>query len=253
MNKLGRPLDGELWITQNYHANSSNRAVDISAAQDRPVYALADGDMTTATPTGNSYCVQSIDGSDIRAFYVHTYKWLPVGTHVKKGQVICYIAPKTLNGGFPTHLHLGTDLNHNLMDYMDRSIVFRTGYSDIRADWFNGADLNWNLFKDLEYKTTPPEALEIEKLRNDINILNGQLTKITADYTASQAALKESVDLLGTSNKLLKEEQKKNTRLSEELEAKKIDLELAVDKLNKMKKRRFEWVVNVLDKLFPRK
>lgn len=252
--KFTSPLDGELWITQNYHQNSSNRAIDISAVQDRPVRAIADGKITTATPTGNSYCVQSVDGSDIRIFYVHTYKWLAVGTVVKKGDIICYIAPKSLNGGFPTHLHLGTGLNHNLMDYMDRSIIFRTGYSDIRADWFNGADLKWSLFQDLQYgNITPPVDPEIEKLRNDISILNGQLTKVTADYTASQMALKESVDLLGVSNKELKEEREKNTRLSEELEAKRIDLEDAIAQLRDYKNGRFAWLIDLLEKWFPRK
>lgn len=157
MSKLGKPLDGDLWITQNYHVNSSNRAIDISAVQDRPVYALANGKITIATPNGNSYCCQSIDNSNITLFYVHTYKWLPAGTQVKKGDIICYIAPKTLNGGFPTHLHLGTDLEHCLMDYMDRSLPFRTGYSDIKADWFNeDGSLNWNLFKDYDYENTIP-------------------------------------------------------------------------------------------------
>ena len=156
--KFGKPLDGDLWITQNYHVNSSNRAIDISAIQDKPVYAIADGKITITTPNGNSYCCQSVDNSNISLFYVHTYKWLPVGTIVKQGDIICYIAPKTLNGGFPTHLHLGTDLEHCLMDYMDRSLPFRTGYSDIKVDWFNSdGTLNWSLFKDLDYENSTPK------------------------------------------------------------------------------------------------
>lgn len=155
MSKFKSPFDNELWVTQNYHTNSSNRAIDISAIVDTPVHAIASGKITYRSSGAGSYCIQTIDDSDIKIYYVHTYKWLTIGTHVNQGDIICYIAPTSLNGGFPTHLHLGTDLNHNLMDYMDRNIVFRTKYSDIKADWFNSdGSLNWSLFKDLNYDNT---------------------------------------------------------------------------------------------------
>jgi len=259
--KFSNPLNGELWITQNYHTNSSNRAIDISAVQDRPVCAIADGKITTATPTGNSYCVQSVDDSDIRIFYVHTYKWLPVGTAVKKGQVICYIAPKSLNGNFPTHLHCGTDLNHNLMDYMDRSIVFRTGYSDIRADWFNGADLNWNLFQDLQYGIiTPPNAPELQKLQEQVNTLQGKLDELAGQLVGLQGQLKAKVEELAKEKEL---NQENSTELSElqkrydilNVEKNRIENERdeAVKELSEYKGGRFVWLVDFLENLFPKK
>lgn len=121
-----------------------------------------------------------------------------------------------------------------------------------RANEIVKNNLSTNPLQD-DIVTTPPVDPEIEKLRNDINILNGQLIKVTADYTASQAALKESVGLLGESNKLLKEEQEKNTRLSEELEAKKVDLEDAISQLRDYKNGRFVWLIDLLEKWFPRK
>lgn len=216
--KFTSPLDGELWITQNYHQNSSNRAIDISAVQDRPVKAIANGKITTATPSGNSYCVQSVDGSDIKIFYVHTYKWLPVGSQVKQGDIICYIAPKSLNGGFPTHLHLGTDLNHNIMDYMDRSIIFRTGYTDIRTDWFNGVDLNWSLFSNLQYGTqTPPEVLEMQKLQEQVNTLQSKLDELTGQLVASQGQVKVMSKTIDEQDTKIENLEQTNKALMEEV------------------------------------
>jgi hypothetical protein len=162
-NKFGSPLErNELWITQNYHVNSSNRAIDISANANENVLALADGAINKHYTNLGSYCTFNVNGCPIRIFDVHTYDWIPSGTPVKKGDKIAKIAPTSLNGGHATHIHLGTDLSHNLMDYMDRNIVFKTSYQDIADDWFNGkknSPINWNLFPDLDYITGKPVVL----------------------------------------------------------------------------------------------
>jgi hypothetical protein len=153
------------------------------------VYAIAPGKITTATPAANSYCVQTVDDSTIKLFYVHTYKWLPVGTRVSVGDIICYIAPKSLNGGFPTHLHLGTDLNHYLMNYLSHDIRIGTGYADIRAEWFTSdGTFNWSLFKDWDYRTDAPEITLLPvgtklvfsdnmNLRNELNVVIDTISK----------------------------------------------------------------------------
>lgn len=152
MAKFGRPLK-ELVITQTYHTGSNNTAVDFSAKTDEPVYAIADGRISFRSSKLGSYCVQEIDNSPIKVYYTHTYKWLEVGTRVKKGDIICYIAPTSLNGGHPTHLHLGLTVGYYLMDYMDRSLIFKTNYQSIKDIWFKGNNLNWSLFKDLSYNS----------------------------------------------------------------------------------------------------
>lgn len=154
MAKLKRPLLGEIWITQTYHTASNNTAVDFSAVAETPVYAVADGVVTYRSSGAGSYCIQTLDNSDLKVYYVHTYKWVAANTRVMAGQIICYVAPTSLNGGYPTHLHLGLQTGKYLMDYMDRGIAFRTKYADIKAIWFIGENLDWSKFKDLNYDNT---------------------------------------------------------------------------------------------------
>lgn len=151
MSKFISPLGKELWITQTYHAGGNNTAIDLSASTDTPVYALADGIVTYRSSGAGSYCIQTVTDSILKIYYVHTYKWVNANTFVKKGAVICYIAPTSLNGGYPTHLHLGLQAGKEIMNYFDRSIVFRTKYQDIKNIWFNGEVLDWSKFKDLSY------------------------------------------------------------------------------------------------------
>lgn len=151
MAKFTSPLGNELWITQTYHTGGNNTAIDLSANADVPVYALADGIVTYRSSGAGSYCIQTVTDSILKIYYVHTYKWVGANTFVKKGEVICYIAPTSLNGGYPTHLHLGLQTGKEIMDYFDRSIVFRTKYADIKKEWFIGENINWALFKDLSH------------------------------------------------------------------------------------------------------
>lgn len=151
MAKFTSPLGNELWITQTYHTGGNNTAIDLSANADVPVYALADGIVTYRSSGAGSYCIQTVSDSTLKIYYIHTYKWVNANTFVKKGDVICYIAPTSLNGGYPTHLHLGLQTGKEIMDYFDRSIIFRTKYQAIKDIWFKGEDLDWSKFRDLSY------------------------------------------------------------------------------------------------------
>lgn len=153
MGKFRSPFNigSELWITQTYHTGGNNTAIDLSASTNTPVYALADGIVTYRSSGAGSYCIQTVKDSDIKIYYVHTYKWVNANTFVNKGDIICYIAPTSLNGGYPTHLHLGLQAGKEIMDYFDRSIIFRTKYQDIKNIWFKGEDLDWSKFRDLSY------------------------------------------------------------------------------------------------------
>lgn len=175
--KFSNPFGkGEVWISQTYHTNTSNRAVDFgNLVAGSPVYAIADGTISATSTGGGSYCVLSVKDTTFKIFYVHTYKWLAKGTVVKKGQKICEIAPTSLTG-YPVHLHLGIGIYQlkfrNLMDYFDRGIVFRTKYADIKKSWFNNTEnLNWSLFKDLDYLPDPvvpvPDPCDSIKKENE--------------------------------------------------------------------------------------
>lgn len=157
MGKFGNPYGGskQVWITQTYHG-ASNTAIDCYGYRyqaNLPVYAIADGTIIGTNPNGGSYCYQSVEGSELKVWYVHTHNWLKAGTKVTKGQKICEIAPKSKNGGYAEHLHLGlTPKGTYIMDYFDRSIPFRTKYADIKASWFKSdGTLNWSKFRDLTY------------------------------------------------------------------------------------------------------
>lgn len=160
MAKLRSPFStNTLLVTQTYHTQSNNTAVDFSAVADTPVYAVADGTVTYRSSGLGSYCIQHLDNSDLMVYYVHTYKWVGVNTHVKKGQIIARVAPTSVNGGHPTHLHLGLQVGRYLMDYMDRSLDIRAGFAwgsanniAIRNAWFNGGSVfDWSKHKDLSY------------------------------------------------------------------------------------------------------
>jgi hypothetical protein len=157
MAKFGNPLGNksEVYITQTLHG-SSNTAIDLYGAKYIPnlsVFAIADGTILGTSPNSGSFCYQSVNNSDLKVWYVHTHNWLAKGTKVKKGQKICEIAPTSKNGGFPIHLHLGlTPKGLNIMNYFDRSIPFRTAYSDIFKSWFaSSGDIDWRHFQDLSY------------------------------------------------------------------------------------------------------
>ena len=217
--KFSNPFKtGTLWISQTYHQNTSNKAVDFgSVSVGKSVYAIADGTITTVSSTSGSYCVLTVKDSPIKIFYVHCYKFIKKGSVVKNGDKIAEIAPTSVTG-YPVHLHLGLNLGYNLMDYMDRNIVFATRYADIMKSWFTSSEkINWALFKDLSYITNkpeapviPPEQTECEKrvvrLEGELKeskatteSLGGQLERLMAEFnTLNESAVesKKEFDIL---------------------------------------------------------
>ena len=218
--KFSNPFKtGTLWISQTYHQNTSNKAVDFGGVSvGKSVYAIADGTITTVSSTSGSYCVLTVKDSPIKIFYVHCYKFIKKGSVVKAGDKIAEIAPTSVNGGYAVHFHLGLNLGYNLMDYMDRNIKFATKYADIMKSWFLSSEkINWALFKDLSYITNkpeapamPPEQTECEKqvirLEGELKeskaiteSLGGQLERLMAEFnTLSESAIesKKEFDIL---------------------------------------------------------
>jgi len=218
--KFSNPFKtGTLWISQTYHQNTSNKAVDFgSVSVGKSVYAIADGTITTVSSTSGSYCVLTVKDSPIKIFYVHCYNFIKKGSVVKAGDKIAEIAPTSVNGGYPVHFHLGLNLGYNLMDYMDRNITFATKYADIMKSWFlSSQKINWALHKDLSYITNkpeapviPPEQTECEKrvvrLEGELKeskatteSLGGQLERLMAEFnTLSESAIesKKEFDIL---------------------------------------------------------
>jgi len=160
---------GAIWISQTYHAGSKNIAVDMVGALIlnpwSKLYAVADGKVKTITGILGGYLALDIDNSNIRALYVHGDRWVvKVGQHVKRGQHIGYIKNFT-----PKHLHLGLQYKQgsgypNLMDYMDRSLTYKTKYPSIRAIWWKDGEINWSLFKDKSYLKEVPKYTKGQKL-----------------------------------------------------------------------------------------
>lgn len=152
--KYKSPLNGnELWISQTYHITGGNKAIDFgNAPAGTPVYAMANGTIGTISTSLGSYLTLNVENSKHKLFYVHIYNFkVSQGQKVTQGQLLAEIAPKSANGGYSPHLHIGLQPEYDLMDYMDRGITFRTKYQEIKNIWFNGETLNWGLFKDLSY------------------------------------------------------------------------------------------------------
>lgn len=259
MAKFGKPLDGEIYITQTIHG-SSNDAVDLSAVADKPVRALADGKIAARSSADGSYCTQSVTGSILRIYYVHTYKWLAVGTTVTKGQVICYIAPKSLNGGYATHLHLGLPHGYNIMDFFARDVIFRTAYADIKKSWFNNTpNLNWSLFKDLDYKTlkpipvTPPAPPTDTECAKRLEILQDSFDSLSDDYRASQAVIKTQGEVIENQTKTLAGVRKELDDMTVERNTFENQRDEALADILEIKEGRFYWMVDFLERTFPSK
>jgi len=194
MAKFRSPFNtNTLSLTQTYHPGSNNTAIDLSATADTPVYAIADGPVTYRSSLAGSYCIQQIDNSDLKVYYVHTYKWVGANTYVKKGQIICYIAPTSLNGGYPTHLHLGLPTGKGIMDYFDRSLVFTTSFNDIKAIWFKNNSLNWALFKDLSYESTTMKIGDKVELTADTNLRVGSGTSYNIKTVVPKGSVGEII------------------------------------------------------------
>jgi len=172
MKKLYAPLgkNREHWITQTNHGavvnNPSNFdnhvAIDLSATADTDVFACADGICSATIGTGSArYFILSIDNSPIQALYVHAKSNFTKSIHVKKGQVVGKVIPyiyyvKGIKAR-ADHLHFGLQNKdrktpHPMpMEYLDRTIKFRTRYPSIDKLWFKNGKINWAIFRDLSY------------------------------------------------------------------------------------------------------
>ncbi len=164
MAKYRSPFySGEVFVSQTYHSGSNNTAVDFgSRAVGTAVYAIANGVIQTVSPSYGSYLTLKVDNSDHTLFYVHIYNFtVKAGDRVSVGQKLAEIAPQSVNGNVAPHLHLGLQTGLGIMDYFDRSIVFRTKYQAIKDIWFIGENLDWSKFKDLSYENAPMSNFKI--------------------------------------------------------------------------------------------
>lgn len=261
MAKFSNPLGSgkQVWISQTYHG-SSNRAVDIgSVSVGQGVYAIANGVITVATSSENGYCKLDIDNSNINVFYVHTYKWVKAGTRVKAGDKICEIAPESANGGVPVHLHLGlTPMDEYIMNYFDRTITFRTKYSDIKASWFKSdGTLNWTKFKDLSYLPEPEVCKDCIEKDKQISELNSKVSELQTSIKSRDAKIIDLKSQLEAQEKIHGGEiikwEDKYRKLQEDMmriNTEKGEIQLELDTL---KQSRFWWLAKWLDNIIPKK
>lgn len=174
MNKLSNPLGAgkEVWITQSNHGsvagNPSNFdnhvAIDVSGVSSTPIYAVADGTCSATIGTGSArYFKLDVDDCLFRTLYVHCKSKFDKSVHVKKGQVIGEIIPYIYYvNGLKTqadHLHFGLQ-NKDMktphpfpMEYIDRTITFKTRYPSIEKLWFKNGTIYWAIFRDKDYLT----------------------------------------------------------------------------------------------------
>jgi hypothetical protein len=199
--KLISPLEKgkPIVITQTYHVTAGNKAVDLRAPAETPVYAIADGTITATSPSQGSFLRLDVPGFT-GVMYVHVYKWLPAGSRVKKGDMIARAAPQSKNGGYPAHLHIGLERRGltfpNIMDYFDRKLVFHPAGPAIRALWFVGDKLDWSKHKDLHYApdVTPCEArvkgleAEVKDLKEKLRVSNDTAERFRSDLARMRSS-----------------------------------------------------------------
>lgn len=206
--KLSNPFkSSEVWVTQTYHTVSgSNTAIDLSVPNlsvNTPVYAIGSGKVLKVSTSAGSYVCTTCDGADFNIFYVHINRFqVKAGDTVKKGQLIGYIAPKSANGGYPMHLHLGLTVGYYIMDYLDRSIVFRTKYDDIRAEWFSGININWNKFRDLKLTSSSLKVGDYVTFNDTMNLRGGAGTGFAPIGTIYKGAVARIKDIRKSQNAL---------------------------------------------------
>lgn len=199
MAKYRSPFhSGEVAVTQTYHSGSNNTAVDLSRTTGTAVYAIANGVIQTVSPSYGSYLTLKVDNSDHTLFYVHIYNFLvKSGDRVTIGQKIAEIAPSTVNGGNPPHLHLGLQTGKYIMDYFDRNITFVAGFAwgsannlAIRNAWFNGGSVfDWSKHKDLSYESNTMKIGDNVELSADTNLRVGSGTSYNVKTVVVKGAV----------------------------------------------------------------
>ena len=197
MSKYRSPFSSnELWISQTYHTTGSNKAVDFgNAPVGTPVYAVADGTIGTISSAYGSYLTLDVANSDHKLFYVHIYNWkVSKGQSLKKGQLLAEIAPQSVNGNYPPHLHLGLQTQYSLMDYMDRNITFRTKYQAIKDVWFTGDSFNWSKHKDLSYTVSSFLKGDMVQFTGVQNIRTGSGTEYKVQRSSMVGEVAKIID-----------------------------------------------------------
>ena len=191
MSKYKSPLGNELWISQTYHTNTSNKAVDFgSTPVGTPVYAMANGVIGTISSAYGSYLTLDVDNSDHKLFYVHVYKFkVAKGQRVVVGQQLAEIAPQSVNGGYAPHLHLGLQPQYNLMDYLSRDISIQSKYMAIQVVWFKGGVFDWSKHSDLSYENTNMKKGDRIIVKTAQNIRMSPGGEITGDSIPGQTGV----------------------------------------------------------------
>jgi len=191
MSKYKSPLGNELWISQTYHTNTSNKAVDFgSTPVGTPVYAMANGVIGTISSAYGSYLTLDVDNSDHKLFYVHVYKFkVAKGQRVVVGQQLAEIALQSVNGGYAPHLHLGLQPQYNLMDYLSRDISIQSKYMAIQVVWFKGGVFDWSKHSDLSYENTNMKKGDRIIVKTAQNIRMSPGGEITGDSIPGQTGV----------------------------------------------------------------
>ena len=276
--KIKLPLfftTGQFWITQTEHGGKQ-LAWDCTplkhSVADRKVIAPFDGTVVKVDKAyspngkgGNWVVFEMKIGIDvIKLHFVHVHKAKKIGTKVKKGNIICYIAPKSVTG-YGEHLHVFMQAGNtyiNLMEFLDRNIRIDTAYNEIKnykdkqgRTYFVNGKFNWDRYADKHFtikdvdnceeckKQTKRLKSENSKLKNELNNTRQELDNVRNTWETckkERQALRDSLNKCRDLNKVLTEE---NRKLKESTED-------AVEYRFGMKfvKRLFDGVFNVFKK-----
>ena len=253
---------GVIYLNQNYHGENTTAidtqcAIDIRMNANEFYHSVCYGTVEKITTDLNGYMSVIPDSLSARVLYVHTDRPLvKVGDRVIPGQRLGQIQDIT-----GCHLHLGMKNKDNsknppqIMDYFDRSLVFRTTYQDIANDWFNGkigGDINWSLFSDKQYGIVTPQVdPQITELQNELSILkttNNSLNEQIVTLNGQIKSANANCDELKNEYKILSDQYgtlmiERNTLENDKNEA--------IKELNDCKNGRWAWVISLLEKLFP--
>ena len=253
--------NGRIVITQTYHGEThklpdTQCAIDIRMSANEIFHSATDGvveglwqDYISIIPTDSKF----------RTLYVHTDRHIvKKGQAVKAGQKLGQMAPIA-----NPHLHFGmkwTDMHQpapRLMDYFDRTLDITTDfikYPDIAKEWFVDKKLNRSLFQDLQYgPVVPPVDPRIAELENQVANLQVQNSELSNELKLSHEQI---VSLVSNAEQSEKEYQELSDRYGTLMIEKKTavnDKEEAIRILMALKSSKFFWVLELLEKLFPKK
>jgi hypothetical protein len=88
-----------------YISNLLRSPIDFSLNAEVSITSNVDVKILNGTLQDHCWVKTAIVGTNINPAFVHCYKWAPIGSIVKAGDIICKVAPKSVTGYSP-HLHL---------------------------------------------------------------------------------------------------------------------------------------------------